>query len=99
MNKKYAVMIEGKNIYMNRGQVARMGFFTTRWIEAENPHEAEMIALRHVKTELEKFNVLCNTPDDPPDILIERIKEVSSFGENFVPGSGFTFYEDELSKQ
>lgn len=92
-------MIEGQNIYLNRGQIARMGFFTTRWVEAKNAQDAETFAVEHVKAELAKLNVLCNLPNDPPVISIEQIREVSSFGDSIVPGKGFTFYEDELSKQ
>lgn len=96
--RKYTVMIEGSNVYLNRGHIERMGFFTTRRIEAMNREEAERIALEHVKQELEMLDVLCNSPETPPVFSIEQVHEVSSFGDNIVPGKGFSFYKDELAQ-
>jgi len=93
--KKYSIMVEGKNILIKRDHIERMGFLTTRWISAPNIQEAKRIAIEHVKKELDSLDILLNTLDDIPLFSVEEIREVNSFGDNLVPGSGFTFYEEE----
>lgn len=92
--KKYCVVVNGENIYLDMGKVERYGFFTERWVEAENPKIAADLALVHVEQELVKGNRLRNRLEDPPSLLIDEIHEVSSFGDNIVPGKGFSFYPD-----
>jgi hypothetical protein len=94
MTKKYSVMVEGKNIYLNRGHVERMGFFTTRWVEAISKGEAEKMAVEFVKQELQALNVLCNSPEDPPVFVVKKVREVDSFDDFIVPGKGFTFFQE-----
>lgn len=95
MMKKYSIVVEGKNVYLNRGQIERMGFFTTRWVEARNKQEAKKIAIEHIEHELATLEILCNSPKDPPILVVDKTQEVDSFGDNIVPGKGFTFYKDE----
>jgi hypothetical protein len=96
--KKYSVIVEGKNIYLNRGRIERMGFFTTRWVEATDRNEAEKKAIDLVKQEVEELDVLCNSPKDPPTFLVDKVREVDSFGDARVPGKGFALFPDELNK-
>ncbi|HLQ26020.1 MAG TPA: hypothetical protein VK138_09095 [Acidiferrobacterales bacterium] len=91
MLKKYSVMVEGKNIHLNRGQ---MGFFTTRRVEAISKREAEEIAIELIKQELETLGVLCNSIGDPPTFVIEKVDEVDSFGDFVTPGKGFTLFPE-----
>lgn len=95
MVKKYSVMIEGKNLCLERGGLKKMGFFTTRWVEAVSAKEAERIAIGHVKNELMELGVLRNAAEDPPTFVIEKTREVVSFGDNIVPGRGFTLFEED----
>lgn len=87
-------MVEGKNIYLDRGHIERMGFFTTRRVEAKSLHEAKKIAVELVKQELDEVTVLYNSPEDPPVFLIEKGQEIDSFDDCSVPGKGFSFYPD-----
>ncbi len=95
MTKKYSVMLEGRNIYLNRGRIERMGFFTTRWVEAISKDEAEKMAVELVNQELEALGILRNSPEDPPTFVVEKVREVDSFGDFIVPGKGFTFFQDK----
>ena len=47
--QKYSVLIEGKNIFIKRDKIEKVGFYTTRWIEAENQRDAEEKAIEYVK--------------------------------------------------
>lgn len=92
--KKYKIFIEGKNLSTNiDGQVGKRGFFTTRFIEAEDARDAENIALRLIRNELQ--SVILNVPSDPPTILVEEINEVVGFEAYPVPGAGFTWFDSE----
>lgn len=95
MKKKYSVVVEGVNIYLNRGRIERMGFFTTRWVEALKNDEAEKSAIELVKQELETMDVLCNSPQDPPTFSIDKVREIDSFDGFMVPGKGFSFFPDK----
>lgn len=92
--KKYKVFVEGKNLLTNiDGQVGKRGFFTTRFIEAEDARDAGSIALRLIRNELQP--VILNAPSDPPTILVEEINDVNGFGAYPVPGAGFTWFDSE----
>jgi len=93
--KKYSVIVKGTNVYLNRGQIERMGFFANRWFEATSKQEAEELAIKDVRRELIAREILFNSPEDPPVLTVEKTQEVDSFGDNIVPGKGFTFYEDK----
>lgn len=90
-------MVEGKNVYLDRGSVQRMGFFTTRWVEASSEEKAADIAIDLVKQELRSVDAMRNNPADPPICTVEKIREVNSFEGFIVPGMGFSFYEDPAS--
>lgn len=91
-------MIEGSNVFLNHGNIERMGFFTTRWIEAKTGEDAEQMGLAHVRQELESLSALCNSPADPPILSVVEVREVESFGDKIVPGKGFSLFKDELPK-
>ena len=96
--KRFKVKLHGKNFLLNLdGEPKKFGFYATRFVKAENPQEAEKIAviLTHQNPNLRK--TLLNENDDPPKIYLEGIKEIS-FLKFFAKKSitDFTFYpEDE----
>jgi hypothetical protein len=90
-------MVEGKNVYLDRGNVQRMGFFTTRWIEAFSEEGAANMAIDLVKQELRAVSGMRNDPSDPPIYTVEKIQEIDSFEGFNAPGRGFSFYEDPAS--
>ncbi len=91
--KKYRLFIEGKNFYIkNEGIVKKTGFFTNRYIEAIDNSSAEIMALDLIKKELK--GLILNDRSDPPLMFIKKNEELISFGDNLVPGTGFSWFED-----
>jgi hypothetical protein len=95
--KKFKVKLHGKNFFLNLdGEPKKLGFYTTRFVKAANPEEAEKIAviLTHHNPNLRK--TLLNENDDRPKINLEEIKEIS-FLKFFAKKSttDFTFYSEE----
>jgi len=96
--KRFKVKLHGENFLLNLdGELKKYGFYATRFVRAENPQEAEKIAviLTHQNPNLR--NTVLNESDDRPKIHLEEIKEVS-FLKFFAKKSttDFTFYpEDE----
>jgi hypothetical protein len=44
--KKFKVKLHGKNFFLNLdGEPKKLGFYTTRFVKAANPEEAEKIAV------------------------------------------------------
>jgi hypothetical protein len=94
--KKYTVRVEGRNYLvksLDDNKEEKLGFFTARFVEANNKKEAENIALNLIREEL--HDKIINKRDNPPMLYVEDIDEVSSFGDNIVPGKGFTWYPEE----
>ena len=92
--KRFKVKLHGKNFFLNLdGEPRKLGFYATRFVKAENPEEAEKIAviLTHQNPNLRK--TLLNENEDRPKINLEGIKEIS-FLKFFAKKSttDFTFY-------
>ena len=76
--KRFKVKLHGKNFFLNLdGEPRKLGFYATRFVKAENPEEAEKIAviLTHQNPNLRK--TLLNEKDDRPKINLEGIKEIN----------------------
>jgi hypothetical protein len=89
--KKFRVMIEGENFNLTlNDQKGSFGFYTARFVEADNELQAQEKALALVISELKE------TFEDEHDLgtrlKTDEIDELSSFGDNLVPGSGFSWY-------
>ncbi len=94
--KKFRVMLEGRNFLINSDEgPMKMGFYTTRFIEAESSKEAENLSVELIKNDANLKETVLNDQADPPMIYLESLDELSSFGDNAVPGSGYTFYLEE----
>ena len=92
--KKYKVVIEGDNFeILLDGKVGKYGFFATRFVESKDSKEAETLAMKLIRDELE--SIVLNDSSDPPVIYIEDNYEIDNFGDNLVPGSGFTWFRSE----
>ena len=72
-----------------------MGFYTTRFVEAESPKEAENLSVELIKNDSKLKDTVLNDRSDPPKIYLESIDELESFGGNSVPGDGYIFYPDK----
>jgi hypothetical protein len=72
------------------GESSPIGFYTTRFVEASNPDEAEMLALGLLRDE-EIFNVPPESRSEDARVFFEEILEVPMNADR-VTGSGFTFF-------
>ena len=72
-----------------------MGFYTTRWVEASTPEEAENAAIELIKNDQDLKSVVKNEKDNPPMLYAEEILEIENFNKVTPPGTGYTFYPEE----
>ena len=95
--KQYRVLLKGENFLLNNeGEIKRMGFYTTRFVDAPNEDEAELTAVELIRKDNWLREAVRNDRPDPPMIFAEEIEEISTFDN---PGAGFTFYEEEPSAE
>jgi len=89
----YRVLVNGVNFWLLvEDTPKRMGFFTTRFVEAASPEEAELAAVDLLRAE-RKLKPL-NERSDPPRVFVEGIEEVLAAD---IPAvlPGFTFFPDD----
>jgi hypothetical protein len=93
---KYKVFINGQNFWITiDGETKRWGFYTTRFVEAVSPKQAEKKAVQLIRDDPKlKENVL-NDKSEPPMMFVERIEPLNSFNGLPVPGTGYTFYDED----
>jgi hypothetical protein len=96
--KRFKVKLHGKNFLLNfDGELKKFGFYATKFVQAENPQEAEKNAIILIRQNPNLRDTVLNKNTDRPVINMEEIEEVSFF-KFFTEKSttGFTFYpEDE----
>jgi len=89
----FRVLLDGENIWLHmEGRQQRMGFFTTRFVEAASMDEARKVAVSHFHSE-KKLKSL-NPPDDPPRVIVREVERVKK---TEVPRivHGFAFFPEE----
>lgn len=87
-------MVEGANFLVSfDNESAKHGFFTTRFIEAENAQDAENKVIELLRIELASF--VENAGSDSPVMFVEEIEELDSFEGLTMPGTGFVWFPDE----
>ena len=90
----WRVYLNGGNFWLKvEGEPKRLGFYTTRYVEADNAGAAEKVAVQMLREE-EKLQGVLNDPSDPPMIYAEDVSEVE-LGESIMPHVGYTFYLEE----
>ena len=89
----FRVLLNGENFWLNmEGRPRRMGFLTTRFVEAKTPDDAELAAVDLLRSE-GKLKPL-NDPSDSPRVFATEIEQVEQSDIPPVVG-GFTFFPDE----
>lgn len=74
--KWYLVAVQGQNLLLNyKGEVAKYGFHTKRYVQAADEKEAESAALDKIMNDEELHEIIQNAEDDPPTMLVEDIQE------------------------
>ena len=96
--KKFKVQLHGENFLLDLdGELNKYGFYATKFVEAENPQEAEKIAFILIRKNPNLKDTVLNESTDPPKVNLKEIEEVG-FLKFFAKksASDFTFYlEDE----
>ena len=86
------MLIEGENLLMDLQGVQRLGFFTTRYVAAEDMDDASDRAIALVEQELLEQGCLLNEQGDSPSYTVSEVRQINSFKGISVPGKGFTLY-------
>jgi hypothetical protein len=73
---KYRILIDAQNFLIEvEGAEGKYGFFTSRFVEANDPVAAESAAVQMLRKDAELRGLVRNGPDDPPVIHVEEITE------------------------
>ena len=95
--KRFKLKLHGENFLLNLdGELKKYGFYATKFVKAENPQEAEKIAIILIRQYPNLRDTVSNESIDRPKINLEEIKEV-----NFLKFSSkkstpdFTFYPED----
>lgn len=87
----WQVKLNGKNFWLSmNGTPKRLGFFTTRYVEATDAREAELLAVQLIRDDTQ-LRPAINERSDPPMVFAEEIVQVAVPA----PNAGYTFYPDE----
>ena len=87
-------MVEGANFLITfDDEPTKLGFFTTRYVEARDAREAETKAMEMLRVELADF--VQNDVADSPVMFLEDIAEVDSFLDCPTPDPGFSWFPDD----
>jgi hypothetical protein len=79
---KYRVQIEGKNFLVDmNGKVAKHGFITLRFVEADDPSVAENTAVQMLRNDQRLRGLVKNDGADPPVMDVLEIVELESADE------------------
>jgi hypothetical protein len=94
--KNYRVFVRGENFLINvDGCVKKLGFYTTRFVEANDEREAEENAISILRKDPKLRGCILNKESDTPMLFVEEIEKVDSFDGLTLPGAGFSFYPDD----
>jgi hypothetical protein len=92
--KKFKVLVRGEHFLMNvDGVEKKRGFYTTRFVEAQNEEAAESAVMEMLRDDLAES--VHNDKSDTPMMYAEEVEEIDSFAGFPVPGGGFTFYPEK----
>lgn len=79
MVNHFRVFIHGQNFVIEvDGELKPMGFFTTRFVEAENHDQAEGMAVQLLRDFQPLRDEVKNPEDDRPELVIEETEELQS---------------------
>jgi hypothetical protein len=96
--KRFQVKLHGKNFLLDlEGELQKYGFYATTFVKANNPQEAERMAIILIHQNPNLRDTVLNESTDRPIINLEEIQEIN-FLKFFAKKSttSFTFYlEDE----
>jgi hypothetical protein len=87
----FRVFLRGENFLMEvNGKATRIGFFTTRFVQANDRDGAELLAVDLIRSDKWLRGAVQNTQTDPPRIFAEEIEPIDA--PNPEVGPGFSFF-------
>jgi hypothetical protein len=87
----FRCLIEGENFPLTMdGRAVLLGFFTTRWVEADTVGEAELNVVGLIRTDPVFANM--RKAHVTPMVYVRRIDALATTPDE-APGEGFTFFE------
>jgi hypothetical protein len=93
----YRVLLRGENFLIDVDEKrTRMGFFTTRFVQADNREGAELLAVDLIRNDGWLKGAVSNPRTDPPVIFAEEI-EATEDGSVPDVGAGFSFFPMDRS--
>ena len=92
--KLFRCFIRGENFPLDfDGKDDLLGFYTTRFVRAETPDQAELLALDMLRENPTLNGVDPSRRTAETMVYFESIEEIDSLPEGITePGTGFTFY-------
>ncbi len=94
--QKYKVMIHGQNLLTEADGVRqRFGFYTTIFVEAFTPSDAESRAIDVIREDAHLRDVALNAKDDPLRFIADEVHEIESFDGVRLPRQGLSLYEEK----
>jgi len=90
---RFKVLIHGTNLMVSReGEIARIGFYATRHIEASNANAAASAAIEALWNE-EELRLRANLSSSLPQLEVQEVEALGWLAGRTRTASGFTFYE------
>ena len=90
----FTVTINGRNFLTEiDGIPKRLGFFTTRDVEAVDQQQAVAIAMQLMRGSDKLRALVSNPASDPPQMFVEEIAAIERIDPS-KPVPGFSFYDD-----
>jgi hypothetical protein len=91
----YMVRLNGQNFLMDGDRGPRKKrFYSTRLVEAENPKQAETLALDFIRNDSRLQNTVLNEVSDPPKIYLESVKEIPAMAYDAQNRANALYWED-----
>jgi len=88
---RWRVLLEGRNFWLRvDGQLQRLGFYTTRFVDAFDEKAAELMAVQLIRDD-PKLGEALNERSDPPMICVEQVTRVAVPDSEYA-NAGYTFY-------
>lgn len=92
IKKAYRVLLNGENLFFRKDeQIEKMGFYTTRFVEAEGVEQAGNIAIELIWADSDLWAMTVNNSSCNGIITIEEIEAVAEIQSQL----GYVFYSDK----
>ena len=88
--------MNGRNYLMKvDGKKRKQGFYQNIFLEADDPAQAESLAVAKIRFNKDLNEAVLNSDDDPPRINLDTIWELDDFNEVEDLDAGRTFYTEK----